>query len=572
MLQDSIPARAHVVRLQVLFAVLVAALAGAAHSSTSLPDAAERAADTIRADDLRAHVRFLASDELQGRGTGHPGNDIAALYLASLFERLRLEPVAGTSYLQPVDLYFSTLGPASELTLADPAASDTGPRFGVGTDFQPHPRSASRSVAAPLVFAGYGITAPDQGYDDYAGLDVRDRIVIALEGAPHQAARATPARHVQTAYARTEHKIENARGRGAAGVLIVRSRLGDPSGSWPEQPSVRAREYQLASRVDAESLLIGWLSEAAADAILGSKGDRTTGMLRKNIDRAVAAPKRPVGAPASFALEGSRARLTVDLVRARVAMHNVLGMIVGTDPALRQEVVLLGGHLDHDGIDAEGRIYNGGDDNASGTAAVVEAAEAFAVAARAGRRPARTVVFALWNGEEKGLLGSRAYLERPLPAGSQVVATINLDMVGRDEDVPDPNDHRFAGLPKTSAADNANVLHILGYSYSPDLAAIVRGENRAVGLTLKETLDDSPTNLIRRSDHWPFLQQRIPALFLTTGLHPDYHTPSDDVAAINFAKLERIARLAFRATWRVADGASIPDYLDPAPPSTLPQQ
>lgn len=136
-------------------------------------------------------------------------------------------------------------------------------------------------------------------------------------------------------------------------------------------------------------------------------------------------------------------------------------------------------------------------------------------------------------------------------------------MVGRHEDVPDPNDYRFLGLGKTAAADNVNTLHVLGYSYSPSLAAVIRQENAAVGLTLKETLDDSASNLLRRSDHWPFLQRGIPAVFLTTGLHPDYHTPRDDTGLINFAKLERISRLAYRVAWRLATDPSVPAYQTP---------
>jgi hypothetical protein len=583
MQQSSPQRRAHLVRFHVLFAALVAALSGAAYSSASLPDAAERAAATILAEDLRAHVRLLASDELQGRGTGHPGNEIAALYLASVFERLRLTPAAGQSFLQPVELYFSTLGPDSELALRRSGTQRTPEtRVRLGTDFQPHAMSASRTVAAPLVFAGYGITAPDRQYDDYAGVDVRDRIVIALDGEPPHAQPAGPERH--SGYGRADHKIQNAGARGAAGLLLVRTRLGDPRASWPENPSVRSRQYQLASRVAAASLPVAWVSASAADALLGAaregrpgasagSNERTTATLRARIDQAVAgASGTAIAAPASFIVEGSEARLTIDLARQRTVMHNVLAMLEGEDPDLRQEIVVLGAHLDHDGVDAEGRIYNGGDDNASGTAAVVEAAEAFAIAAHEGRRPARTVVFALWNGEEKGLLGSRAYLETPVPAGRQIVAKVNLDMVGRDEDVPDPNDHRFIGLARTTAAENANVMHVLGYSYSPGLAEIIRRENGAIGLTIKETLDDSPTNLIRRSDHWPFLQQQIPAVFLTTGLHPDYHTPQDDTALINFAKLERIARLAFRVTWRVATDPSVPDYLEPATPSPTARQ
>jgi Zn-dependent M28 family amino/carboxypeptidase len=244
---------------------------------------------------------------------------------------------------------------------------------------------------------------------------------------------------------------------------------------------------------------------------------------------------------------------TPGLAVERVTVHNVLGLIEGRDAALRGEMIVVGAHMDHDGIDADGHIYNGADDNASGTAAVMSAAAALARAASAGDRPARAMLFALWNGEEKGSLGAERFVDAPEPR-RKVIANLNLDMVGRDEDIPDPSDWRFNGLPKTDAASNRNTLHMLGYSYTPDLAASVLEANAPVGLTIREDYDRGAQNLLQRSDHWPFLAHGIPAVFLTTGLHPDYHTPQDDTDRLDFAKLERVARLAARAAWIVAEG------------------
>ena len=209
--------------------------------------------------------------------------------------------------------------------------------------------------------------------------------------------------------------------------------------------------------------------------------------------------------------------------------------------------------MDHDGIDDMGRIYNGADDNASGTAAVLAMAAAFARAAAEGARPARAIVFALWNGEEKGSLGAEYYADHPVPA-RRVVANVNLDMIGRDEDIPNPDDPRFRGFEKTAAAQNTNVVHLLGYTYSPDLARVAGIANETIHLTIKQDYDQDSQNLVRRSDNWPFLQRGVPAVFLTTGLHPDYHTPDDDTARIDFAKLERITELASRIAWMAADG------------------
>jgi hypothetical protein len=240
-------------------------------------------------------------------------------------------------------------------------------------------------------------------------------------------------------------------------------------------------------------------------------------------------------------------------VRTPLTIHNVLGIVEGRDPEHRDEVVVVGAHLDHEGVDEEGRIFNGADDNASGTAAVLAAAVAFARAADAGERPARAVVFALWNGEEKGSLGAQAFVASPQPR-RRVIANINLDMVGRHEEIPEGDNPRLAGFAKVDPSTSANTLHVLGYSYSPELAAQLRDANEGVGLTLLEDFDDGAQDLVKRSDNWAFIERGIPALFLTSGLHPDYHTPDDDAARIDFGKLARVARLAARAAWIVADG------------------
>jgi Zn-dependent M28 family amino/carboxypeptidase len=162
-------------------------------------------------------------------------------------------------------------------------------------------------------------------------------------------------------------------------------------------------------------------------------------------------------------------------------------------------------------------------------------------------------VFALWNGEEKGSLGAEHFAGSPIPA-RRIIANLNLDMVGRREEIPDPGDARFRGFRKTTTSQSSNVVHLLGYTYSPDLARIVAQANAAIRLTIKEDYDQDSQGLLRRSDNWPFLQRGVPAVFLTTGLHPDYHTPDDDTERLDFAKLERITELACRVAWMTADG------------------
>jgi Zn-dependent M28 family amino/carboxypeptidase len=148
------------------------------------------------------------------------------------------------------------------------------------------------------------------------------------------------------------------------------------------------------------------------------------------------------------------------------------------------------------------------------------------------------------------------------PEGHRVVANLNLDMVGRHEDVPSDPGPRFAGLRRRPEAQTQSLVHILGYSFSPDFARLVKEEARSLNLTMGTEYDRNPINLLRRSDHWSFLKAGVPALFLTTGLHPDYHTPHDDVDRIDFPKLERIARLAFRVAWRLAEADTAPRLVE----------
>jgi hypothetical protein len=471
------------------FLVAVALVWGGASAATRLPDGAERAVDSMTAAELRGYVETLASDAFRGRGVGDEGNRAAEAFICRSLMDAGLTPGGedGSCY-DPVDVFRPTLDSTARLTVtAD--GGETLLDLAPGRDFYPLPETGDRVTSAALA-------AP--------GADVRGAIAVIQGEASPSAIAAVVA-------------------RGARGVINVASYLPDVKSVWPEHPSLREADYRLVSSLRDQPAPVVTLSDHAAAPLL----------------RALADGRR------------LRASITPGLVAAPVRIHNVLALVQGRDGRHRDELVIVGAHLDHDGIDDEGRIYNGADDNASGTAAVMGAAAALARAARAGEAPARTVLFALWNGEEKGELGAESFLADTARA-RRVVANLNLDMVGRHEEVPDPGDWRFSGFPKIDAASSANTLHVLGYSYAPGLAREVREANAAVGLTLKQDYDIGAQDLLHRSDQWPFLRRGIPAVFLTTGLHPDYHTPDDDVERIDFGKLEKVARLAARAAWIVA--------------------
>ena len=235
----------------------------------------------------------------------------------------------------------------------------------------------------------------------------------------------------------------------------------------------------------------------------------------------------------------------------------MVAALEGCDPKLKDEWVVISCHLDHNGADGD-RIYNGADDNGSGTVGLLEIAEAYALAAQQGHRPKRSVLFAAFDSEERGLLGAYAFVERPLMPLDRIVAVLNMDMIGRNEEVPVGGGSRFRGLAIQSAESNRNALNLLGHSYSPSLTRTIEQSNAPFGLTLKQDLDNNASNLLRRSDHWPFLQRGVPAVFIHTGLHPDYHTPADRPEKIEYAKMERIVRLVHQASWDLAQQADRP--------------
>ena len=226
-------------------------------------------------------------------------------------------------------------------------------------------------------------------------------------------------------------------------------------------------------------------------------------------------------------------------------------MIEGTDPLMKNEYVIICAHIDHEGVN-NGQVMNGADDNGSGSVGLINIAQAYAQAAKAGQRPKRTIIFADWNSEERGLLGAWAYTENPLFPLDKTVAVLNMDMIGRNEEVPEGGGARFRGLALQTAESNNNATNVIGTTRSADLRTAVDKANGGIGLELKFRYDNNVSNLMRRSDHWPFLQRGVPAVWFHTGLHPDYHTPNDRPEKVNYVKMEKVARLVHQMSWNLA--------------------
>lgn len=489
----------------------------------------------IRIERMRADIAFLSSAPLEGRRSLERGAEVAVQFVAAEFAKAGLKPAAGDSFIQEVPLIEYRLKPDGRRLSVRIGGStrqlERNKDF-TGSHFQ------NVKVSAPVVFAGYGITAPEFGYDDYAGVDARGKIVLIFDHEPQE----TDPRSVFHGRGNTIHsspylKALNAQRHGAVGVLTVAEPLRKHPSSLERMarvPGGRERAASPAAQVLADSerrIPVFSVSDAVAAELLAVTGKKP-GEIQAAIDAALK--------PASQALPGVSAELEVELAESRRASTaNVVGLLEGSDPKLREESVVFGGHYDHLGKRGD-QVLPGADDDASGTAAVLELARVFASATE---RPRRTLVFVAFGAEETGLLGSYYYAMRPARPLEKTRAVFSLDMIGRDE----KPSAQTAGLIEI-AEDTSNEVNFIGLKASPGLRPALERANREVGLQLNPKWDDDAAlNIMFRSDHFPFLAKGVPAVWVFNGFTPDYHQPGDTLDKLNFAKMEKIVRLVYLA-------------------------
>lgn len=510
--------------------------------------------ESITQADLRADLFFLAGDAMRGRLTDTNENRVTADYIRSRFERAGLKPVANGGYFHNYHLMSATLGEGNRLELS--LGSEAAREFKAGQDFYPQRFSATGTVQAAVVFAGFGITSPKTNHDDYKG-DVKGKVVLVLDHEPGERDPDSPFEGVVTAEAAAPwRKALAAQQKGAAGILFVSDMHNHPDPAnfeqsarnfWPATPA-RIPNYTLAAWTDRIRIPAAQISPAVAASLIGG-----TGKMLDELGRLAEAS----GGVTAIELPHSRVVLHASVDRHTVPDRNVLGLREGSDPTVKDEWVLVTAHFDHNGAD-DAQILNGADDNGSGTVALLEIADAYALAAQQGQRPRRSVLFAAWNSEERGLLGAWAYTEHPPAPITNIAGVLNMDMIGRNEEVQVGGGNRFNGFEVQTAESNANAVNMMGFARAPELAAVVEAANAGIGLEIKKRYDNNRSNLVRRSDQWPFLQRGVPALGFMTGLHPDYHTIYDRPEKINYAKMENIARLIYQASWNLANTTARP--------------
>jgi hypothetical protein len=489
--------------------VLILLLCPRLRATDAAPNPAYRGGfETIEKRALRSWLGFLASPELEGRQAASRGHDVASRYVASVLEGLGVAPGGeGGSYYQPFSLV-RRQRPAEGafLTLKAP-----------GGEAERIPLAGELAVAAagaidwrcPWVFAGFGEGAECDGPDDLQGLPLDGRAVLILP--------------------RSESKCGDgaaAVARGAKRLAIVSDARARRQGSSRPLPQYRIDEEQRG----AGGVETVYIPRALADRILGRFGLSTAEL--------AAASQRPRG----FPLDGLEIELSIEQSREELRTQNVIGVVEGSDPALRREAVVVGAHLDHVGKQ-EDKVFHGADDNASGCAALLAIGRALV---ENPRPPRRTVLLVFFSGEEMGLHGSRFFADHPTIPIDDIVLMVNLDMVGRNEEHPSSDPEKAE-----KAEDNANSLHVVGSKLlSLELDPWAQRVNQLAKLDFEY---DEEERVLRRSDHFSFAQKGIPVVFFFTGFHPDYHQPTDTIEKINFEKLTRISRLTYALVFEVAD-------------------
>jgi hypothetical protein len=464
---------------------------------------------------LRGDVTFLADDARDGRAPGTAGIEAAAEYIAAGFKEAGLKPAAGLDgYFQPFTLTGNPeLGPEPTLSVRGPGESTLAADR--KTDFIPLAIGSGGTLEnVPVVFAGYGITARDEAqkldYDDYAGLDVKGKAVLILRHEPQQDNDDSPfAGKRASDFATFRHKATNAFQHGAAAVVLVNDAF---SLKGDKAKDTLLRFFEAGTELNSDLPFV-MATRSFVDRFLAAAGKPALDVLEADIDRELK--------PRSFVVDGWTLSARVEIARKPITTRNVVGVLEGFGP-LADETVVVGAHYDHLGHGGmrsgslaffSSDIHNGADDNASGTAMVLE------LARRLARRPdplARRVVFVAFSGEERGLLGSKHYVEHPpYPLASTVLMT-NFDMVGR--------------------LNGKSELTVYGTGTTPGLDDLVAALGRSAGFTVKKIAEGHGP-----SDQESFYLKNIPVVFAFTGNHRDYHRPSDDTERINFEGMTRIA-------------------------------
>ena len=479
----------------------------------STEDAVKYAA-LITQQALKEKLTIIASAEMEGRETASPGQKKAAAFIEAHFQKLGLKPGNGNSYQQLFPVYQDVLTEKKLIVNGKPFVWDQDFSFSLQNIVN------GNWTFSNTVFAGYGAVDSAKNINDYAGLDVKGKVVIVLDGGQTPAPAGGAGRG---GFGVTVAKMTAARKNGALGLLIVSP---DFPRKNPTNTKGRMTLQPPAAVAASTGFFVATISEEVASALMGRTSKLSSAQLKETNKGNYYAELKLAANKSSETLESS----------------NVIGVLPGTDK--KDEYVFLTGHYDHLGKNGN-VIWYGADDDGSGTVSVMQMAEAFTAAAKKGKGPRRTVVFMTVSGEEKGLLGSAYYSEHPTYPLDKTSVDLNTDMVGRVD-------------TERKLADTLNYVYVIGHDkLSSELVGINEGvNNKYTRLTLDYKYDDpnDQNRIYYRSDHYNFARKGVPILFFYDGmLQADYHQPSDTVDKINFPLMEKRVQMIFYTGWEIAN-------------------
>lgn len=511
-----------------LAAALTAAVAmyAAAPGAVVLPPVPSTV-DAITSNELRLHLEFLASEELGGRYTLSPGFAIAARYLAAHLEAYGFKGSGDNGgFLQTFQVVSGKADTAkSALELTTSGGKATSYRFG---DFYMPAEGSNGEVQAQIVFVGQGISSSAQKHDDYSGLDVKGKIVLIVPGTPGDVDASRLEENESGQGAAIAH--------GAVGILqLPAQRLLDVMKNKSFQERAATRETVRLARATEGKLPALMLGPGLAEELLSSGGLNLKSVYEAVSHKQKLEPKK---------LDVS-AKMTVATHVTRTTTQNVVGILEGSDPKLRNEYVVFSAHYDHLKSGPGGEIYPGADDDGSGTTAVLTIAHAMSL-----ERPRRSVLVIFHAGEELGLLGSEYNTDyAPVVPLNQMVADLNIDMIGRSK-APGDNDLEDQHLT------DANTVYLVGSNRTSQelhqLSEETNAQFQRMQLNYHYNDPADPERIYFRSDHWNYAKHGVPIIFYFDGTSVDYHRPTDTVDKIDFAKLTKVTRLVFETGWRIA--------------------
>ena len=486
-------------------------------------------AETITAAELRKHAFVLASDSLQGRETGTEGQEKAANYLSREMAKLELPRIGnGSSYQQRI---------AFEKSRWDKVRlSIAGKSYNHLRDFYGFPNEANdfEAEVSEVIFLGYGIDTDE--YSDYKNAgDLQGKVVVILAGEPFgKKGISQVTGTADTSDWSTELSLKRAAAgqRGVEVLMVV-------------EPNIQREIAQVRSKIVDNNQKLADPDKApnsSLPSVLHISPKLFRDLIGKNTKPVVKARKRMAKNGVSKPTElNPMLDLKIKPLNMFLSGSNILGYIRGSDPALADELVVLSAHYDHLGK-RNNDIFNGADDNASGTSTVLEIAQAMAAAAAKGEGPRRSVLTLFVSGEEKGLLGSEFYAANPIFPIENTIADINIDMIGRYDE---------------AHADSSAYIYVIGAGrISPDLDAVTRGMNEQyTKIDLDYTFDaeDDPNRFYYRSDHYNFAKNGVPSVFFFSGVHEDYHRTTDTPDKLDYNKMELVGRHAFLIAWNLAN-------------------